>query len=586
MVIATDFKSRRSVFAKENGFAIDDQSFANFSTLALDGTRSRPRYFDGRFLTGKDLSRDQDYVRQRQDDLARASGAGVIAGLDVKQIDATDLTIGDGFGVTASGDLVVILALLKVSVSNLVATETLDASFGIRIEPAAPFQKRTGLFLLALRPVEYTANPIAAYPTSVTGQRRMENGDIIEATAVTLIPFPVGGNPLDLRASAARQIFLEGSARGLPVEALPLAMIALNQGSIQWIDVNMVRRENRGASTMQSALGGRSRALAEAHVLQYQEQLQWLTRDGVSAFAASSAFSVLPPVGQMPLACLTHDGFGFKESFFPPGLSVDVSFIPTDEIAALVEESLPLAPINLSANPADMAGTGVVILIPLPRADVRNAIGAFGSGEAHEATPIPQIRFWMENLHALNVIRQPVNQPQEDPQAGSWQKYRAFAEKQGHGLVWFARRRSVAYRSSLEGIAQSAEESVKRTVEAKINALMFGTTDTEAAPEATKTSSMETPPAPPAPVPTTGTTPASPTSPVASPPPPPPPPTPVPTFPVPPVAVPVTPTPGPVVRPRPRPGPRPPPGFGTTDATEFIDPAVVVGQPLFVTPSG
>ena len=106
MAIATDFKQRRSVSAQGNGFAVDGQNFANTATLALDGARSRPRYFDGRFLTGKDLSRDQDYVRQRQDDLARASGTGVIAGLFITQVNATEISMEDGFGVTASGDLV------------------------------------------------------------------------------------------------------------------------------------------------------------------------------------------------------------------------------------------------------------------------------------------------------------------------------------------------------------------------------------------------------------------------------------------------------------------------------------------------
>ena len=32
------------------------------SPLVLDGLRVRPRYFDGRFLTSSDLTRDQDYV--------------------------------------------------------------------------------------------------------------------------------------------------------------------------------------------------------------------------------------------------------------------------------------------------------------------------------------------------------------------------------------------------------------------------------------------------------------------------------------------------------------------------------------------
>jgi hypothetical protein len=38
-----------------------------------------------------------------------------------------------------------------------------------------PLGRRTGLFILALRPVEFTANPIAAYPRSITaaGRSRM-----------------------------------------------------------------------------------------------------------------------------------------------------------------------------------------------------------------------------------------------------------------------------------------------------------------------------------------------------------------------------------------------------------------------------
>src|SRR5215475_421894 len=69
-----------------NVISTDDmQSLLGHSAIVLDGLRRRPRYFDGRFLTGADLTRDQDYVRQRQADLARAGGAGVVAGLQVSE---------------------------------------------------------------------------------------------------------------------------------------------------------------------------------------------------------------------------------------------------------------------------------------------------------------------------------------------------------------------------------------------------------------------------------------------------------------------------------------------------------------------
>ena len=68
------------------------------SPVMLDGLRRRPRYFDGKFLTGGDLTRDQDYIRQRQNDLAAATGIGVVRGLHAAIVNdgtGTDITIED-----------------------------------------------------------------------------------------------------------------------------------------------------------------------------------------------------------------------------------------------------------------------------------------------------------------------------------------------------------------------------------------------------------------------------------------------------------------------------------------------------------
>src|SRR6186713_1464939 len=62
------------------------QALLGSSALVLDGLRVRPRYFDGRFLTGADLTRDQQYIDQRQADLARSTGTGVVNGLQVRML--------------------------------------------------------------------------------------------------------------------------------------------------------------------------------------------------------------------------------------------------------------------------------------------------------------------------------------------------------------------------------------------------------------------------------------------------------------------------------------------------------------------
>src|SRR3954471_20312614 len=109
--------------------------------LVLDGLRRRPRYFDGRFLTGADLTRDQDYVRQRQADMARASGTGIIEGLEVRNQPLTTgqtIRIQPGLGLTPSGDLVMLSQVRDVPLMDLPSTRQLDAALGLSAEPRVP----------------------------------------------------------------------------------------------------------------------------------------------------------------------------------------------------------------------------------------------------------------------------------------------------------------------------------------------------------------------------------------------------------------------------------------------------------------
>src|SRR5688572_608611 len=158
--------------------------------LVEDSRRERPRWFDGRFLAARDLIREQQYFLTREADLGRAAGSGVATGLAVGGGRGLQtITIGWGHGITPSGELVLLERALTLNLADIPRAEQLSGKFGLGRIPVPPLRSRTGLFALALRPVEFTANPVGAYPTSITGQRTVEDGDIVEGTAVVLVPW-------------------------------------------------------------------------------------------------------------------------------------------------------------------------------------------------------------------------------------------------------------------------------------------------------------------------------------------------------------------------------------------------------------
>jgi hypothetical protein len=461
------------------------QSLLGGSALVLDGMRVRPRYFDGRFLTGTDLTRDQDYVAQRQADLARATGTGVVAGLQVTLQDAFGgriVHIAAGHGITPAGDLVLVSTARDVTLDDLPASERLDAALGLRVRPAMPLARRTGLFILALRPVEFTANPIAAFPTTIAGPRSAQDGDIIEATAITLIPYPdkAGAASLDeARRTVARSLFVDVSIRGLPLDALPLAMLALDRGVIRWLDMDMVRREIGADTPLQISMGARPRALAEAHVLQYDAHLADVLASRAfanvsGAFAAAQYFAALPSAGRMPADAISVDSFGFRQLFFPPAMQVDISFVPQDEIGALVEESLALPPIDLLAPAADLDNIGAVVLVPVTRqrlADLTTRLDSLERSATNTSAQTAARQLPVDLLITILQRRALVTAPPpstaetaaaaaSDAALAAWQAaWRDAVAAIPPGttgqppLIWFVRRRTVAMLSTLTGAA-------------------------------------------------------------------------------------------------------------------------------------
>jgi hypothetical protein len=445
------------------------QQLIDRDVLVGDPRRWRPRWFDGRFLAASDLQGEQNYFLVRQADLARAGGTGVVDGLMASQITDTPnggIRIDPGQGVTDTGELIVLFDPLTVNPADVPEMQRLDAAFGLQVIPTEPGRSRTGLYVLALRAVEWTANPIGAYPTSLTGPRTVEDSTIVEGVAVSLISYSQQtaddtGNRR--RARAAREIFVDGRNQGMTSGVLPIAMVSLRGNLVEWVDAYMVRRETGAERPAGMDFGFGARALREAHLLQYQQHLADALDDTpAQSFAAATMFDALPPVGQFPAA--TIDANALTHRFFPAGIEVELSFVPADEMTAIIEESLLVPPIDLTIGPDALTGTGVIALVPLSRADFATNVASLPNWDA----TLPRLRPAVTQNRALASPRDlllsrvfgaaaPAPQPaQEEP----WRQLLRNALNQQ--LLWYVRRRHLPIPANVAGTPVAADSGTVR----------------------------------------------------------------------------------------------------------------------------
>jgi hypothetical protein len=349
----------------------------------LDSELRYINFFNGRLLTGGDLSAEQAANRACSRHLGAAVGAGVAYGLEISNSPGslpTDalVDVAAGLAVNRAGQTLRLetmqtVALVRppdqISTAGCVfadceplAAGTTLSSAGFYLLTIAPASARQGL-----APVSGLGNAIAACNSNyfVDGvQFRLLPLNVIESDNPDLVRNSVAYQCFGLAALGPGDFLNEAFKTGpvidygvemlvpagrLTEQDVPLALIEWTINGLGFIDQWSVRRR----VTRPDASGGwgyfvgdRRVSEGEAIFLQFQEQLATL-ETGTSppqGLTADSHFQILPPAGVLP----DPDGTFWPKFLGPLGppreTAIDASLWPR-----LLRESFTLEPVQVPA---------------------------------------------------------------------------------------------------------------------------------------------------------------------------------------------------------------------------------------------
>jgi hypothetical protein len=360
-------------------------------------------FFNGRLLTGEDLSTEQDANRRARSRLGLAVGGGVVSGLEVtpSQTAAADespaVTVEPGLAVNALGQALELPGRTDLS---LVQRPTAPgAAPQVLFSDCTPPQPETyttgaGVYLLSVgpasaqqgrAPVSGLGNGSAACNTAFA-----LDGVRFRLLRLSLPVDSVASAPL-LRSRVAHLMFGSGDpvlgafagdpwgaivqrwgmldalrAGGcLPAEDVPLALLRWTGAEgLVFVDLWSVRRRlvrPDVSARWPLLLSDRLPAVGEAVFHQFQDQVDELRvqgaaavtaspPDALSAIAAADRFAFLPPAGILPVAGPTSP-LGFdRVVFFGDQASSDVALLDAAQLRPLLEESLAHAPIPVGGE--------------------------------------------------------------------------------------------------------------------------------------------------------------------------------------------------------------------------------------------
>lgn len=370
----------------------------------INGSLRATNFFNGRLVTGADMTREQTARREAVWRVGKAAGDGIVYGLEVEK-DAAALStpivsVSKGLAVNRCGQ---ILCLSQDTTVDLLqrfgAIEQPSKIFG-DCKPLAmgTYAAGFGLYLLVLSPAE-TSEGSAPTGGLHNAPAACNTDMILETVQFRLLPidpflsndvFPSNKllrNYIAYKCFGAEraQAFFQNPLGSLPSSYglmdemrekslsdsdVPLAIVHWTSGGLQFVEMWAVRRrltkrnavlarKNRDSGLsgllgdhLSELIGDRSLSETEAMLHQFADQIRGSQpeKNDFREIRAGDYFRYLPPVGMLPLASQNLIAGFDLERFFGSRRLKDIAMLEGEGLRSLFLEALSHEPINLSSD--------------------------------------------------------------------------------------------------------------------------------------------------------------------------------------------------------------------------------------------
>ena len=348
-------------------------------------------FFNGRLLSGEDLSKEQTSNLEGRRRLGRAIGEGVATGLEVSVTEGVDtretpiVTVNAGLAINRQGQTLSLNSSTNVKLTRPInVASNGGTAFGFDdCKPLQPgiYIAQAGVYLLTIAPA--TKNEGRAAVSGLDNIiARCNTHHAVEGVQFRLIQLGLNAEELRdvarLRNRIAYRCFGIDSGITFPVDPfnappprtllddlrprlltdcdVPLAIINwTSTEGIKFVDNWSVRRRvfaPSAAGQWETVLGERRRSEGEAMFLQFQDHIESITRAGINAtsIVAAANFERLPPVGIIPLATGTSaQGFNWR-NFFQDQTYREPVFMEGARVERLIRGSLAYPPLRLGSG--------------------------------------------------------------------------------------------------------------------------------------------------------------------------------------------------------------------------------------------